>query len=140
MNSAYSELLQITHRFFYYLDERRYKDLIDLMRVDCVWYRQGKVLTGHPQVMAAMEERSTTQIIRHIVTNAFLDQANEDEAALTAYLTAYKYDDGSPRTPPVTIDRPFRLLLVKKQFVREGGRWLIAACSATPEFEFRGSK
>lgn len=139
MTTAYPELVQITHRFYYYLDERRYKDLVGLMRPDGVWHRQGKILAGHTQVLAAMEERPTTQIIRHTITNAFLEHESENEAALIAYLTAYRYDDGSPRKPPVTIDGPFRLLLVKKRFVREGGRWLIAECSGTPEFEFRAS-
>jgi hypothetical protein len=140
MTSAYSELLQITHRFYYYLDEQRYKDLVALMRPDGVWHRQGKVLKGHAQVMAAMQERPSTQIIRHLITNAFLEQESENEAKMVAYLTAYKYDDGSPKKPPVTIDGPFRLLLVKKRFVREGGRWLIAESSGTPEFDFRASR
>jgi len=136
--SAYPELLQITNRFYYYLDEFRYQDLAALMREDGVWHRQGKVLKGRAQVIAALEERPRTQRIRHVITNAFLSEEGDNAADLVAYLTAYKYDDGKPIKGAPTIDGPFRLLLVKKRFARSGGKWLIAESAGTPEFEFRG--
>jgi len=136
MTSAYSELQQITHRFYYYLDEQRYEDLVALMRPDARWHRQGKILEGQAAVLAALNERPRTQIIRHLITNTFLDRSSDGEATLKAYLTAYRYDDGTPRKPPVTIAGPFRILLVQKRFVREGGSWLIAESVGTPEFEF----
>lgn len=138
MTSAYSELQQITHRFYYYLDEQRYEDLVALMRPDARWHRQGKILEGHAAVLAALHERPRTQIIRHLITNTFLDRASDGEATLRAYLTAYRYDDGTPRKPPVSIGGPFRILLVQKRFVREGSSWLIAESIGTPEFEFGG--
>ena len=136
--SAYPELLQLTHRFYYCLDEFRYQDLAALMREDGVWHRQGKVLKGRAQVLAALEERPRTQRIRHVITNAFLSEESESSAALVAYLTAYKYDDGKPIKGAPTIDGPFRLLLVNKKFARSQGKWLIAESAGTPEFEFRG--
>jgi hypothetical protein len=138
MTTAYPEILQLTHRFYYCLDEFRYQDLAALMREDGVWHRQGKVLKGRAQVIAALEERPRTQRIRHVITNAFLSAESERAADLVAYLTAYKYDDGKPIKGAPTIDGPFRMLLVKKRFVREGGGWMIAESAGTPEFEFRG--
>ncbi|MBC7802554.1 MAG: nuclear transport factor 2 family protein [Candidatus Parcubacteria bacterium] len=140
MTAAFPELLQITHRFYYYLEERRYKDLVSLMRADGVWHRQGKALKGHAQVLEALEQRTATMLIRHVVTNAFLDTESDSEATLIAYMTVYRHDDGSARKPPVAIDGPYRIMLVKKRFVREGGRWLIAESSGSAEFEFRGAK
>lgn len=137
MTASFADLLQLTHRFYYYLDEMRYKDLVALMREDGVWHRQGKVLKGHAQVLSAMEERPRSQRIRHIITNAFLSESDEKSATLIAYLTAYKFDDGKEHKPPVTISGPFRLLLVKKRFVQEGGTWRIAETAGTPEFEFK---
>ncbi len=138
MTSPYAELQQLTHRFYYYLDERRYQDLVDTMRTDVTWHRQGKILRGHAQVMAALNERPASQVIRHIITNTFLDQQSTTEARLIAYMTAYKYDDGTLiKTRPLTIDGPFRVLLVKKHFVHENGRWMIAESEGTTEFEFR---
>src|SRR5262245_6467524 len=127
--SAYPELLQITNRFYYYLDEFRYQDLAALMREDGVWHRQGKVLKGRAQVIAALEERPRTQRIRHVITNAFLSEESDSAASLTAYLTAYKYDDGKPIQGAPTIDGPFRLLLVKKRFAKAGGKWMVAESS-----------
>jgi hypothetical protein len=135
--SAYPELLQLTNRFYWCLDEFRYQDLAALMREDGVWHRQGKVLKGRAQVLAALEERPRTQRIRHLITNAFLDSESAEAASLVAYLTAYKYDDGKPVQGAPTIDGPFRLLLVKKKFTRSAGKWMIAESASTPEFEFR---
>jgi SnoaL-like domain len=138
--SAYTELVQITHRFYYYLDEMRYNDLAGLMREDGVWHRQGKVLKGRAQVLAAMHERPATQVIRHVISNAFLEEARDNQATLIAYLTAYRYDDGSAKKLPVTIDGPFSILLVKKRFVHDAGRWLIAESSGARQFEFLKEK
>ena len=137
--SAYPDLLQLTHRFYYCLDEFRYQDLASLMREDGVWHRQGKVLKGRAQVVAALEERPRTQRIRHVITNAFLESESADAASLVAYLTAYKYDDGKPIKATPTIDGPFRLLLVKKRFAKSNGKWMIAESAGAPEFEFRGA-
>ncbi len=137
--SAYPDLLQITNRFYYCLDEFRYHDLAALMREDGVWHRQGKVLKGRAQVLAALEERPRTQRIRHVITNAFLESESADAASLIAYLTAYKYDDGKPIKATPTIDGPFRLLLVKKHFARTNGKWMIAESAGAPEFEFRSA-
>lgn len=136
--TAYAELVQQTHRFYYYLDEMRYDDLVGLMREDGVWHRQGKVLKGRAQVLAAMHERPSTLVIRHVITNAFLEEARDNEATLIAYLTAYRFDDGTAKKLPVTIDGPFSILLVKKRFVRDGSRWLIAESSGERQFDFRG--
>jgi hypothetical protein len=137
--SAYPELLQLTNRFYYYLDEFRYQDLAATMREDGVWHRQGKVLKGRAQVLAALEERPRTQRIRHVITNAFLESESAEGANLIAYLTAYKYDDGKPIKAAPTIDGPFRLLLVKKRFAKANGKWMIAESAGAPEFEFRGA-
>ena len=137
--SAYPELLQLTNRFYYCLDEFRYQDLASLMREDGIWHRQGKVLKGRAQVIAALEERPRTQRIRHVITNAFLESESADAANLVAYLTAYKYDDGKPIKATPTIDGPFRLLLVRKRFAKANGKWAIAESAGAPEFEFRGA-
>jgi pimeloyl-ACP methyl ester carboxylesterase len=55
---------------------------------------------------------------------------------LVAYMTAYRFDDGSMRTPPVTIEGPFRVSLVNTRFLRDRGQWRIAEQRITPEFEF----
>ena len=129
---------QLTYRFFNYLDERRYADLVGMMKADAVWHRQGKHLRGHKEILAELESRSRTQHIRHVITNSFVDSASEGSVRAKAYMIAYRFDDGTARQAPLTIDGPLRLVLLSTDFVRESdGNWLIAEQSAVPEFEFR---
>jgi hypothetical protein len=130
------EFLQRTNRFFWCLDEFRYEELVSLMEPEATWHRQGKVLRGHAQVLAALSERPATMRIRHVITNLFVADATDDTADIVAYMTAYRHDDGTDRPMPRTIPGPFRVLLVKGKFRRTGGQWLIAELAATNEFEF----
>ncbi|MGE0799162.1 MAG: nuclear transport factor 2 family protein [Lautropia sp.] len=130
------ELTQRTNRFYWCLDEFRYQELVSLMEPEAVWHRQGKVLRGHAQVLAALAERPATMRIRHVITNVFVADAGPDTADVVAYMTAYRHDDGSDRPLPRSIPGPFRVLLVKMRFRRRDGQWLIAEQAATSEFEF----
>jgi hypothetical protein len=135
--SAFEACTQLTHFFFHCLDERRYDDLLALMRPDAVWHRQGKRLAGHAQIRAALEERSRTQRIRHVVSNGFVEREDAESADFNAYMIGYRFDDGTVRQPPLPIAGPLRMLLVRMRFVREAdGAWRIRETSAIPEFEF----
>jgi hypothetical protein len=136
MTAMFEQLQQLTHRFYYYLDENRYADLVAAFRDDGVWHRQGKALKGHAQILAAMQERPSSMRTRHVITNAFLSETESNSATLIAYMTAYRFDDGSERKPPYPIDGPFRLNLVKIRFVSDRGQWRIAEQWGTPEFDF----
>lgn len=136
--SSTDTLAQLTYRFFHYLDEHRFADLLGMMKPDAVWHRQGKHLRGHGEILAELESRPSTQRIRHVITNSFIDSASADTATVKAYMVAYRFDDGTVRQPPITIDGPLRMVLLSTRFVREdGGNWLIAEQSAVPEFVFR---
>lgn len=127
---------QVLNRFFYYLDEFRYDDLVALMPEEGTWFRQGQLLKGRRQILDALNERSRTQRIRHIITNAVVDLAEPGKASGIAYLTVFKFDDGSELKRPPTIDAPFRMSLVQVRFAQIGGEWKIAEQQITPQFEF----
>ena len=55
--SATDTLAQLTYRFFYFLDEHRFADLLGMMKADAVWHRQGKHLRGHGDILAELEGR-----------------------------------------------------------------------------------
>jgi len=126
------------HHFFYCLDERHYDELIAVFAADGVWYRQGERLQGHAAIGRALYARSTTQRIRHVVTNAFVADSDGDKATVKAYMTAYRHDDGKPSDGVPRIPGPFRLNLVSTVFRRVDGGWLIEEQRLTPEFEFAG--
>jgi len=141
LGGATDILAQLTYRFFYYLDERRFADLLRMMKPDAIWNRQGKHLRGHDEILAELESRSPTQRIRHVITNSFIDAADDRSATVRAYMVAYRFDDGAIPKPPITMDGPLRMVLLTTRFVRErDGEWLIAEQSAVPEFEFSTSQ
>jgi hypothetical protein len=135
--TLFETLVQMTHRFHWYLDEFRYHDMIEMMREDCVWHRQGKVLKGREQVLAALNERPVTQRIRHLISNPFIAERKDNSVRLIAYMLGYKADEGVKKPAPQTIDGPLRLLLLDVVFEFSGGRWWIVEQKAIPEFEFR---
>lgn len=137
--SAFESLVQITHRFFWCLDEFRYDELVGLMREDAAWHRQGRVLVGRTAILAALDERPRSQRIRHVITNPFVLERTEHTAKLMAYMIGYRADEGVPRPAPQTIDGPLRFLVVETDFVHADGRWWIQVQRGTPEFEFRNA-
>ena len=121
---------------FDHLDERRYDELLSLMTPQAVWHRQGKRLQGHAQILAALNERSATQRIRHLVTNLLQRSAGDDSASFSHYMTALRFDDGQAHDGPVTVRQPYRMSLVTTQLVRTGGVWRVAEQAIVTEFEF----
>lgn len=127
---------QLTHQLFYCLDEADYGRLVALFEEDGVWHRQGEALKGHEQILKAMAKRPPTQRIRHVITNAFIESQAQGVVHLVAYMTAYRFDDGSRRSGPVEISRPLRISVVRAAMRQTRGEWKIAEMSLTPEFEF----
>lgn len=130
------ECTQLTHQLFFCLDEAKYEQLVSLFEDKGVWHRQGEVLAGHAQILEAMAKRPLTQRIRHVVTNCFIESQSHGAANLVAYMTAYRFDDGTIRTGPAEISRPLRMALVRASMRQSGDTWKIVELSLTPEFEF----
>lgn len=137
---ALSAGIQIIHQLFYFLDERDYPRLASLFKYDGIWKRQGAVLVGHEQMIAALSKRSNTQRIRHVISNTFLPSFDANTATLVSYMTAYRYDDGSNKIGPVSISAPFLLSVVHAKLEEVNGDWKIAELDLVPQFEFAESK
>jgi hypothetical protein len=134
--STLSASTQLIHQLFYYLDEANYPELVALFTPQGTWERQGELLTGHLQILQALAKRPTTQRIRHVISNTFLFASEPAKASLTAYMTAYRFDDGSHTTGAVTISRPFRLSVVHAKMEATDGGWRVAELDLVTEFEF----
>ena len=131
---------QILHQLFYFLDESRYDELVSLFEKNGVWHRQGEVLSGHGRILGAMEKRPATQRIRHVITNSFIESEDNGMVHAVAYMVAYRFDDGTVHTGPVTISQPFRLSVVRMAVRQTQGVWQIAELSLKPEFEFASAE
>ncbi len=127
---------QLVNQFFYYLDERRYEDMIDMLSTDAVWFRRGIRHRGHEDIRSMLNERSTTMRIRHVLTNGFVDKDANGGPRFRAYMLGYRYDDGVVREPPLTISGPIRMLLTEAKFVPTPAGLRIGEVSVIPEFEF----
>ena len=120
-------------RLFYYLDQRRYEDLVDLFEPDGVWLRQGRLLSGRADILQAMQARPVTYYICHIVSNFLV--TSDSGGNVVAYLSAYASDNGQIPVPPVLITAPLGIFRVNAQF-SSGDRPRIARLDLHPEFTF----
>jgi hypothetical protein len=134
--STLSASTQLIHQLFYFLDEADYPKLAALFTPQGAWKRQGELLSGHAQILQALSKRPTTQRIRHVISNTFLSASEPSTVTLTAYMTAYRFDDGSHQTGSVTISRPFRLSVVHAKLEVTDGGWRVTELDLVPEFEF----
>jgi hypothetical protein len=132
------ECTQLIHQLFYFLDQSNYEPLVALFETQGILHRQGETLTGPTQIMQAMTKRPSTQRIRHVVSNSFVESQSAGLVHVAAYMVAYRFDDGSARTGPLTISRPFRMSVVRAALRQAQGTWKIAEMSFTTEFEFAG--
>ncbi len=133
---ALSGCTQVMHEMFHALDTANYERLVNTFEPDGTLLRQGELLQGRNQIMNAMQKRSTTQRIRHVISNTFIDSQAAGLMHLVAYMTAYRFDDGTLHTGPVAISRPFRMSIVHASMRPQDDSWQIAAMTFTPEFDF----
>ena len=136
MGTVLSGCMQVVHEMFYALDVSDYARLVSLFEPDGSLLRQGEFLKGRPQIMQAMNKRSATQRTRHVISNGFIESCDSGCTRLVAYMTAYRFDDGTARTGPVAINRPFRMSIVHAAMRLKEDKWQIEAMTFTPEFDF----
>ena len=130
-----SDCTQVLTRFFNAFDHWRYDDMVAMFAPDGVWHRAGKSLKG-AAILEALNARSRTQTVRHVVTNIQVDVADASRAEFILYVTAYMHDTGTKATGPPKIQSPYLLLVVLGTLVRVGEDWKITSMSMNREFEF----
>ena len=122
-------------QFFNWFDQWRYDDMVALFAPDGVWHRQGKALRGQA-IKDALDVRSRTQTVRHVITNTQVDVVDAATAQFILYVTAYVHDSGVKAVTPPKIQSPSLLLVVPGGLVKVGDDWKIAHMSMNREFEF----
>lgn len=107
---------------FYFLDESKYGDLVSLFTANGSWHRQGELLTGREQIMQVLLKRSTTQRIRHVIPNSFIESQSPEQIQMVAY----RFDDGTLHTGAVEIHRPLRMSVVRTSLRQTDSDWKVA--------------
>jgi hypothetical protein len=129
---------QVLLRFFDAFDGWNYDGMAALFAPEGVWHRAGKALAGRDAIVTEMHRRSTTQVIRHVVTNLIVDVMDTDHAEARLYLTAYRHDAGEPRATPAPMKVPAMLLVVSAGLIKTSDGWQVLQMTMQREFESTG--
>ena len=129
--------IDVVTKVYYYLDERRYQDILELFVPDGKWFRKEKWRQGRADILASLNERPATQIVRHVITNAHLDQLNADQAVVRAYMLSYTFDDGAMHQTPIDLAGPNKLFVMEGNLSMVGSVWKLTSLSSCTEFSFK---
>ncbi|MBT3990328.1 MAG: SnoaL-like domain-containing protein [Rhodospirillaceae bacterium] len=114
---------QVVNKFYCLLDARNYDDLVNCFVADGVWKRQGNELEGRDAIMAAMQERGDTLVIRHIVTNIQVTIHDENTVSTSEYVTIYRYDSDEKLEGPAPLDGPGVIFLYQDKMTKTDSGW-----------------
>ncbi len=127
MNQELSACHNQVMAFFRDLDESDYAGLVSRLTTDAIWHRQGKVLSGHADVLAALRTRSATQRIHHIITNLVADAIDPTTCAMRAYMIVVRYDNGKKLGGPAPFPGFENIRTTHIAFRKDNEDWLISA-------------
>jgi hypothetical protein len=127
---------QLLTRFFNDFDLWRYDAMADAFAPDGVWHRMGKASQGRTAILETLNARSTTQAVRHVVSNIQIDVKDAASAEFLLYITAYQHDTGTKPTAPPKIRGPSLVLSVPGKLSKIGADWKIASMAMNRAFEF----
>lgn len=128
---------QLMLRFYDAFDAWDYAGMAALFAPDGVWQRAGKTLAGREAIVAELQQRPTTQVVRHVLSNLLVTAANADQAQARFYITVYRHDGGTARSIPAPLQAPAMLLVVNARLVRHSEGWRILHQAMAREFEAR---
>jgi hypothetical protein len=131
-----SSPVETVTKIFYYLDERRYDDILQLFMEDGQWRRKEKWRFGRADILASLNERPSTQIIRHVITNAHVEKQDDRSASVIAYMISYTFDDGKLHQSEVALNGPSNLYTMASELVLSDGQWKISSQDSTVIFTF----
>jgi hypothetical protein len=113
---------QLLHCFYGYLDEKRYKEMVDLFVPEGAWVRLGEELRGPAAILEAMDGRVDWLTI-HVVTNIRVNVVSLNEAQTIQYVTLYRQEGYDPAKGPALVVPPIGVLRHADQLVRRNGEW-----------------
>ena len=117
---------QLTARFYAALDASDFEQLAQAFLPAGIWHRQGKVLQGPTEVLAALANRPTGRTTAHLVQNLVVDFSGGDTATVRYMTLVYRHDASPPVSPPAPLGLPLAISLNEDHLKRdEDGHWRI---------------
>ena len=95
--------MQVVLRFYRAIDDRDYAGLVSLFAPDGVWLRQGTELRGEDEIMAALNQRSATLRVVHIITNLYEEFVDDGEVDVHGYMAVVLNDPKTPHEGPMPL-------------------------------------
>lgn len=103
-----SDPTHVVIRFYRALDEGDSATLAGLLAADGEWHRRGVVLRNRADIDAAMEGRSQTRRIHHLLTNLYAEADGADGVQVVGYMAVVQSEplkgDGDGPAPLTGID------------------------------------
>jgi ketosteroid isomerase-like protein len=95
---------QAVMRFYGALDAGDIAGVASWMAPEGVWHRQGQVLRGPAEVLAALQQRPAGRVTAHLVNNLVVDLDEAGDTASVRYmLLVFRHDRQQEGTGPVAI-------------------------------------
>jgi ketosteroid isomerase-like protein len=127
-----AEAVYTVTRFYRHLDDRDYEEITALMAPDGVWHRQGSKLSSKAQILEAMNKRSSTLVIHHLLSNMFADLVADGTAQVTGYMLVVRYDSGTPMTGPAPLSGVDNIRTIRAMLVPTAKGWRIQSMISDP--------
>jgi len=100
----YVQAAQLVHRLFRALDEKDDALVGSFFANEGTWHRQGRLLTGPPEVVAALGQRDPSRNTIHVISNMHVTSAADGALVCTYYLTAHIGSGGEAMAPAAILD------------------------------------
>ncbi|HUA25045.1 MAG TPA: nuclear transport factor 2 family protein [Steroidobacteraceae bacterium] len=100
----YVQATQLIHRLFRALDEKDDALAGSFFADEGTWHRQGRLLTGPPEVVAALGQRDPSRNTIHVISNMQVANAGDGALICTYYLTAYISSGGEAMALAAILD------------------------------------
>ena len=120
---------KMTLRFYRSLDTREHATVAAMFAPDGTWHRQGVLLNGPADVLAALEKRSPDRSTAHMLTNVWAEALDPDRARVHYYLSL-REKIAKPGDP--VLIRAGGVLYGTDDFVRLADGWHIQSKSSQP--------
>ena len=118
-------------RLFHCLDARDYEGVAACFTEDSLWLRQGKELRGPAQVLKALQQRTPTIHVHHLLTNIEVRLTDPTRARSIAYMTVYRSDTGKAPVFPIEVPGPELVAVCSGELRRAGDQWRVTRLANT---------